>query len=459
MKIGNRLEPGGWKGYISREKQVMAFMVAKEKEVQIFWKRLKAGTLLDCAGGGRVEILSPGTWNFEEGPDFRDAKFAVGGELRKGDVEIHIKSSDWTAHGHSSDPRYRDVKIHAVLEDDAADPVPSAITVLLPADAKFAKSKTSQNMKFGAGECTKFFSSMDDNAVHRLLSEAGVERFREKARGATAEIIASGFDNALLRRIFEAVGYKKNKDNFIELFERVSAHPEFSGGKMVDALIWGESGLLPDPTTRKVHPEMKAFACGLWGAWWLRREGDRPPIRWVKSGVRPLNSPERRIAGLCAVISKSGVRISAKIAALKRSSRSPAKFTEELLRLFTASDPVWDSWTNFRDKRNVKAAVIGEMRALDIAVNVVLPFLFAKFAMENDCGGADFCLDTYKISPRPQDNIRIETAANKWFEPPSRAEAVIRDAASAQGAIYLMKKFCEGNSSYCPDCGLGKSLS
>ncbi len=291
MKIGNRLEPGGWKGYISREKQVMAFMVAKEKEVQIFWKRLKAGTLLDCAGGGRVEILSPGTWNFEEGPDFRDAKFAVGGELRKGDVEIHIKSSDWTAHGHSSDPRYRDVKIHAVLEDDAADPVPSAITVLLPADAKFAKSKTSQNMKFGAGECTKFFSSMDDNAVHRLLSEAGVERFREKARGATAEIIASGFDNALLRRIFEAVGYKKNKDNFIELFERVSAHPEFSGGKMVDALIWGESGLLPDPTTRKVHPEMKAFACGLWGAWWLRREGDRPPIRWVKSGVLQLNTP------------------------------------------------------------------------------------------------------------------------------------------------------------------------
>lgn len=434
-------------------------MVAKEKEVQIFWKRLKAGTLLDRAGGGKVEILSPGTWNFEEGPDFRDAKFAVAGEIVRGDVEIHIKSSDWIAHGHSSDPRYRNVKLHAVLEDDAPEAVPSVITVLFPADAKFAKSKTSQNMKFGAGECTKLFSSMDDDSVHRLLSDAGVERFREKARGATAEIIARGFDNALLRRIFEAVGYKKNKDNFIELFERVSAHPEFSGGKIVDALIWGESGLLPDPTTRKIHPEMKELARGLWGAWWVRREGDRPPIKWVKSGVRPLNSPERRIAGLCSVISKSGIRISAKIAALKRSSRSPAKFAEELVRLFTASDPAWDSWTNFRDKRNVKAAVIGEMRSLDIAVNVVLPFLFAKFAMENDSGGAGFCLDTYKISPRPQDNIRIETAANKWFVPPSRAEAVIRDAASAQGAIYLMKKFCEGNSSYCPVCGLRMSLS
>ncbi len=431
----------------------------RERDLQFFWKKLKAENILSGFGGEKIKILSSGTWNFEEGPDFLNAKFAIDDKTEVGDVEIHIKSSDWNAHGHSNDPRYGKVRLHAVLINDLPENIRAGIiTVILPATAKFAKGKSSPNMKFGVGDCKKLFSSFDDNTAHSLLLSAGIARFEEKAYDATGEIIAHGFDNALMRRIFEALGYKKNKDNFIALFERLANYDSFSESEFIDALIWGESALLPDPTMKKIHPEMKDTATRLWKEWWRHRNSDKPPIKWIKSGDRPLNSPERRIAGLCVIVEKTGRKLFAQIAKNRRHSNSPKEFADTLIKLFSANDPLWDHWTNFKDKRKFSAAVIGEMRAIDIVVNTVLPFLFAKFASEGNEKSRDFCLETYKAMPRPQDNIRIKTAANKWFEPPSRADAIIRDAPSAQGAIFFMKKFCEKNSGYCHDCELLSEL-
>ncbi|HPN84385.1 MAG TPA: DUF2851 family protein [Victivallales bacterium] len=427
-----------------------------EEDIQFFWKKLKPGSSFTSKDGQHVKILSPGSWNFEEGPDFINAKFAIDEEIKTGNVEIHLNSSSWNTHGHSSDPRYGDVKLHVVLRDDLPNPVsPGIITVEIPASAKIANAKASLNMKFTAGKCGKAFSSFDDVTAHSILSEAGKTWMIEKAGKATGEIIERGFDDALVRRIFEAVGYKKNKDNFLELFDRVSKREKENASKNIEALIWGESGLLPDPTTKKVHPEMKELAAKIWKGWWSQRdESDKTPIRWIKSGVRPLNSPERRIAGLCMILRKTEKKVFAKINKIMKKSGDPKLFAEELIEIFTANDPLWNGWTNFRDKRNVHAAVIGEMRAVDIVINVVLPFLIAKFAIEKNEDSEKFCFETFMKMPRPQDNITTTSAAQKWFSPPSRAETIICDAASAQGAIFMMKRFCEKNSSYCPDCEL-----
>ena len=45
-----------------------------------------------------IRVLKPGIWNHNEGPDFMHAEIEIGGKLQIGDVEIHVRSSEWYAH-------------------------------------------------------------------------------------------------------------------------------------------------------------------------------------------------------------------------------------------------------------------------------------------------------------------------------------------------------------------------
>ena len=91
-----------------------------ELAIQRQWAAVRRGTEFKLAGGGTVRVLSTGTWNRTPGPDFRNAKLELNGATRRGDVEIHGKTSDWISHGHSGDPMYADVILHVVRVDDTS---------------------------------------------------------------------------------------------------------------------------------------------------------------------------------------------------------------------------------------------------------------------------------------------------------------------------------------------------
>ena len=59
----------------------------------------------------------------------------IGGELRTGDVEIHVRPGDWNAHGHSADPAYADVALHVAWFPPAPDEVLPEIPLALLRDA------------------------------------------------------------------------------------------------------------------------------------------------------------------------------------------------------------------------------------------------------------------------------------------------------------------------------------
>lgn len=65
--------------------------------------------------GARVKIRQSGHWNRGAGPDFLEAVIELDGEVRVGDVELHLYREDWWRHGHHLDPAYDSVVLHAVL--------------------------------------------------------------------------------------------------------------------------------------------------------------------------------------------------------------------------------------------------------------------------------------------------------------------------------------------------------
>lgn len=92
-----------------------------EQLLHYVWKhRLYDGAGLSTTDGREVEVIDPGLHNTDAGPDFFNAKVKIGGTLWVGNVEIHDRASDWTAHGHHTDAAYDSVVLHVVACADAA---------------------------------------------------------------------------------------------------------------------------------------------------------------------------------------------------------------------------------------------------------------------------------------------------------------------------------------------------
>lgn len=65
--------------------------------------------------GKKLKIVNTGTWNLQEGPDFKNAVLELEGQRIVGDIEIHFREKDWLRHKHTSDNNYKNVILHVVL--------------------------------------------------------------------------------------------------------------------------------------------------------------------------------------------------------------------------------------------------------------------------------------------------------------------------------------------------------
>jgi hypothetical protein len=438
-----------------------------EEQLQLSWCRLKQGSSAETVSGKEIVIYSPGTWNLEAGPDFGNAKIAIDGRELTGNVEIHKKASDWINHGHSSDPRYSDIILHVVAEDDASPDMrrllPDAPVLIL--NPRFSGRRISPADKFPAGKCRNFFASLDDMVLYKFFRKAGLKRFNGKVFFMLDNMYEKGSDKEFTEQLFDACGYKQNRNNFRELFARVSRYDDLNDQE-TEAVIWGESGLLPDPATVKLDRKMSGFVKSLWNIWWRIRQEPLPDIKWNRSGLRPMNFPERRIAAitmLMAKMEKFPLMYFANFA--KNPSDSPT-FAKKIIKSLKCSHPVWDGYINFTSRCAVFASVLGEARAADICANVVLPALKAqrllteKQARETGNASApSIAEEAFKAMHPIQSNRLIENAAFRWFSPPSRKRDIIKDAVSQQGIIHIYRNFCEGSCVECEFCPLAHLMN
>lgn len=89
-----------------------------EAFLQYIWQhRLLQGDL-QTADGLPVVVERPGQLNSDAGPDFFDARIWIGETLWVGNVEVHVKSSDWNCHRHGINRAYDNVVLHVVYKND-----------------------------------------------------------------------------------------------------------------------------------------------------------------------------------------------------------------------------------------------------------------------------------------------------------------------------------------------------
>lgn len=427
-----------------------------ELAIQRYWNSLSTETVLKTTDNAVVNIISAGTWNSSGGPDFLNARIKLEDKIIAGDIEIHLRASDWFRHNHEPNPAYFNVILHVALVDDLT----SEQRELLPPLVILKKIKFSDDVlpNVKPGICSRSFIGRSREEMLEFLEAAGMERFYEKSLKLTSEALTEGIERATLRSAFEALGYKNNRDNFIELFNRFFEYSENIRIQHYEVILWGESGLLPDPAVSPPAKPLLEFETACWNQWWLIRIKSRPDIKWRRGASRPFNSPERRIAATVQFVRMFGEKPLQHVVEIANRMPTYHDFNQRLLEMLQLDDPLWNHWTNFYSPLKSSSAVLGEARALEMAVNVLLPALAAYGKINKIDGLAEFAAKAWRQLPPLQKNIVTRTAAAKWFGDHPYRKLIYTNAASSQGAMLLYRKFCESCSSDCAGCRLNNSL-
>lgn len=166
----------------------------------------------------RLQILSPGRLNREEGPDFLDIAILLDGNIVIGDAEFHKKSSDWVQHRHSTDPKYRNVCLHIVLEDNFF--VNEHFEVLIISKDDLLKSKEEFYNEINPSD--NIIDEIQNYALIRLLRKTSEARliFDHSNPHSAFDILFKNFLNNYLTRKHRPYSSKINVDNFVrKLFE------------------------------------------------------------------------------------------------------------------------------------------------------------------------------------------------------------------------------------------------
>src|SRR5690606_16182359 len=91
----------------------------QEAFLHYVWKyKILNSSSLQTAQGEALQILSCGEHNQNAGPDFFNAQLVLDGQRWAGNIEIHVKASDWYVHNHEQDQAYKNVILHVVWEYD-----------------------------------------------------------------------------------------------------------------------------------------------------------------------------------------------------------------------------------------------------------------------------------------------------------------------------------------------------
>jgi len=420
----------------------------QEDFLQLGWKTgifLQSDFVL--TDGRKVEIINKGTHNLHGGPDFSQGKIRIEDTIWAGNIEFHVKSSDWEKHGHSNDSAYNNVILHVVWEHDLEIKAPDGS--LIPClELKNYIPKNQLNNYFSLIEslheipCQERIRQVDSLTVHNMLQRAVVNRIERKSE-RIAKILSESqndWQKAFFVSLFRNFGFKTNQVAFEELASRipVKVFDTLKDKPLTsEALLLGSSGLLqleknPDPYIQSLLSEYEFLQHKY-------KLNPMPVELWKFSKLRPHNIPFVRMAQLASLLNRNSHLFSRIL---------EAENVKELISLF--SSKISEYWI-----AHYKPGIIGKIQnsnlskdAIDlIIVNTCVPIVF-MFGRES--GNNEYCEKAlaWLEAIKPENNSIISYWKSIGIKPQNCYES--------QGLLELKEVFCQNKK--CLDCQIGFSI-
>ncbi len=419
-----------------------------EKLMQYVWQhRLWIPQAMVTVDGRKVQVIDPGQLNTDAGPDFFNAKVKIDGEMWVGNIEIHVRASDWFRHHHDKDMAYDNVILHVVEKDDMevrrsnGELIPQ---LCMPCSSQFSEQ---YNKLVGSASselpCANEIAQLPSIYLTDMISTLGYERLYAKVERIETLLqrFSGDWNEVCYVLLARSLGFGVNS----EAFERLAlATPLKVLGKhsdsltAIEAMLFGQSGLLentPDDdsyvATLKTEYQFYAHKFGL---------KQPSSLGWKMARMRPQNFPHRRIAVLSTLI-EDGFSCASKMVS--------AKSVEEVKQLFNVElSGYWSNRSSFNAPgvgRVTKG--LGESSIDVLIINAVVPMMYAYGKLqgnENVCNRAVEMLQSLKAE------------RNSIIELFIRAGIECKDAFTSQALIELRRQYCETRK--CLYCRIGHRM-
>jgi hypothetical protein len=410
-----------------------------------------------------IRVLKPGIWNHNEGPDFMHAEIEIDGKLHIGDVEIHVRSSEWYAHKHHLNSRYNRVIVHAVLFNDDFNlrtrlqngkRIPTVeLLKWVAVDTGDLYDDTKDTTTDGL--CRITGKHLNIEALKGVFESLGRERFLEKTESMRLLRTRLDFEQLLYEGIMEALGYERNSKALRELAQHVPfADFDQKSELEIQAMLFGVAGLLPSQREKPPPPEVTGdpSIAALEESWRASEYAELPSrmteARWSFTG-RPFNYPTRRIAAMSQLIHHCQGSLmmyflptceKAATADTPKSLRTIEKELRSLLTLEPAG--YWETHSNFGTGGAQKAGLIGNDRAVDIIVNKILPVAYIWAVEAGSQKLQEGVLRLYSVGSKSTGNKIIRKVDEQIFTEAQQMRHLKPTAKIEQGVIRLYKNYC-----------------
>ena len=424
-----------------------------EIAVSAAWHRQRLTGPLRTVAGEPVAIIHRGTWSHGFGPDFTDALILFNGrELRAGSIEVHLKTSAWSAHGHHLDPRYDSVILHVVLRHDEAPTRrhDGGLVPVLELEPFLSVPLTIDTAavdwsRFGGAVCAATLTQRQPAVIRDVLWNLGDARLAAKSARLEARLTGSPPGEILYQELWDGLGFSANREPMRWLADRVPLAAlegllaTVSAPDQLDlarGILFGAAGFLPlspsDARFGNLSPAVTRRLEGFWrthgGAW----HGQvLPPTSWTRARVRPANHPVARLAAGAALIAHGQAQGGLLVAVLSplRASADPLP----AFRRLTAVDG---------------GPGLGADRAGGLVANGVLPFALALAEQTGDLDLLDAAARAWERLPAAEPNVVTRRAQRQVAGDVSLGRIGAR---GLQGLIQLDSTLCAPRRCYeCP---------
>ncbi len=416
-----------------------------EQFISYLWRNKLLSFPLATDQGEEVQIVTVGEHNPDAGPDFSNARIKIGNELWAGNIEIHVKASDWLRHNHLDNENYNRIILHVVYENDLKEnPLPGYFPTLEIKDC-FDPSLYFRYESFMYSTswipCASSFPRANPISVSSMAERCIIERIERKST-EIEQIIAFKLNNweesfyIVLARSF---GLKVNVQPF-EMLARslpltlLTRHHDHL--YQLEALLFGQSGLLAkEPRDEYEYDLKKEYH-------FLQKKYGLVPLSghiWKFMRLRPPSFPTIRIAQFADLIHHS-VRLFSKI--------MECEHVDDIRQLLHCqASGYWDRRYQFGTVSGNTPKIPGEDFYNLLIINTVIPFLFLMGKARDNNSLKEKSLGFLEMV-----NAESNAITRNW----EKLDVQINDAFSSQAFIELKTRYCDLKR--CLDCRIGHSI-
>jgi hypothetical protein len=305
------------------------------------------------------------------------------------------------------------------------------------------------------------------------LTGAGEQRLQQRMGRWAYRSTEVGLGQVMYEAVLRALGSTGHRQHFQELARVVSWQelqrclqpfaPE-ERGVVAETLLLGLAGIWSPEisSTASADAATHRYVSLLQHYWSCIPPGIRQRawrhVNWRQPGVRPANTPERRLAGMAQLLARyQHTTLLQAGVSLCQAQSDPVAQARALCKALTAmfevpSTSYWARRAHLGGRSGRPQRLIGAQRALTLVVDAVLPVVLLQAQQNQDATLRANVLACYGVAPRLPDNAVLRYMARRFLGNEPGLLALVRKARQQQGLLQIFYDYCGNDEGNCQGC-------